>query len=417
MNFYLNIDNTMIINNKNLLNDDIKNINTKLSLKKINISNNIIFKKYNTIVSSEKTKIDELENNENWDKMKKIGNPYELVYTTYNKKRKNDSISQYIPISRSYFKMWEIYYKFNFFKYFNKYDSHIYGHLAEGPGGFMEASYNYKCKITNRNTINDVFYGITLKPTNDYIPDFSKVKKMSNGNIKIEYGNLYILDDVKKFINKFNTNKAFIVTADGGFDYSHNFNGQEINSCQIIYSECVIALNILKSKGCFVCKVFDIFSLSMLQIVYLLTMCFEVVNIYKPETSRPANSEKYLVCLYYKDNLTTLMKNNLLNVIEEWNGIASTLNETESIIFDNFKIGKEFIHKMDEYNKKYIDMQIFYLNKTIELAKNKIEKEQYYNIIQTQVINAIEWCQKYEIPVNKNSIYYIKNVNAFDKIR
>jgi cap1 methyltransferase len=414
MNFCLKIDNTMINNNISVSND-INSINTNISLKKININHNIIFKEYNKIVSSEKTKIDELENCENWDKMKKIGNPYELVYTTYNKKRKNDSISQYIPISRSYFKMWEIYYKFNIFKYFNKYDSHIYGHLAEGPGGFMEASYNYKCKITNKNqvntSINDIFYGITLKPTNDYIPDFSKLKKMSNGNIRIEYGNLYILNDVKKFINKFNSNKAHIVTADGGFDYSRNFNGQEINSCQIIYSECVIALNILKSKGCFVCKVFDIFSLSMLQIVYLLTICFEEVHIYKPETSRPANSEKYLVCLYYKDNLTSVMKNNLLNVIEKWNIISNTLSETESVIFNNFKISKEFIHKIDEYNKKYIDMQIYYLNKTIELAKSKIEKEQYYNIIHDQVINAINWCKKYDIPINKNSIYYIKNMD------
>jgi hypothetical protein len=28
-----------------------------------------------------------------------------------------------------------------------------------------------------------------------------------------------------------------------------NFNGQEINSCQIIYSECIVALNILKKGG------------------------------------------------------------------------------------------------------------------------------------------------------------------------
>jgi len=105
MNFCLKIDNTMINNNISVSND-INSINTNISLKKININHNIIFKEYNKIVSSEKTKIDELENCENWDKMKKIGNPYELVYTTYNKKRKNDSISQYIPISRSYFKMW-----------------------------------------------------------------------------------------------------------------------------------------------------------------------------------------------------------------------------------------------------------------------------------------------------------------------
>jgi len=417
MNFYLKIDNCNDTNDTyetKPIFDINKCIDSYTILQKIKINKNILFKKYNETISTEKTKIDELENSDNWDKMKKIGNPFELVYTTYNKKRKNDSISSYIPISRSYFKMWEIYYKFDFFKYFNKNDAHIFGHLAEGPGGFMEASYNYKCKITNKKKINDIFYGITLKAINDYIPDFNKVKKLENvniNNIKIEYGNLYILEDVKKFINKFNYNKAHIVTADGGFDYSRNFNGQEINSCQIIYSECIVALNILRPNGCFVCKVFDIFSISMLQIIYLLTICFEQVHIYKPETSRPANSEKYLVCLYYKDNLSINMRKNLLNTIEKWNSLATDLLETESIIFPHLKISKEFIHKIDEYNKKYIDNQIFYLNNTIELAKNKIQKEQYYNIIHSQVMNAISWCNKYDIPINKNSIYYVKNID------
>ena len=73
----------------------------------------------NESANIKKEKIDEIENSENWDKMKKIGNPYELIYTTYNKKRKNDSISLYIPISRSYFKLWEIFYNFDLFKHFN----------------------------------------------------------------------------------------------------------------------------------------------------------------------------------------------------------------------------------------------------------------------------------------------------------
>ena len=39
--------------------------------------------------------------------MKKRTNPYELIYTTYNK-RKKDSIAAIQPLSRSYFKILEI---------------------------------------------------------------------------------------------------------------------------------------------------------------------------------------------------------------------------------------------------------------------------------------------------------------------
>ena len=108
MNFCLKIENNFSIENYNDIKIDI-----------IKKDKNILFKDYYKKVSYEKERIDSLENTENWDKMKKIGNPFELIYTTYNKKRKNDSISNYIPISRSYFKMWEIFHNFDFFKHHN----------------------------------------------------------------------------------------------------------------------------------------------------------------------------------------------------------------------------------------------------------------------------------------------------------
>lgn len=401
MKFYLEIES-----------NNVDNIIKNLKIDVLRKDKNILFSKYYKIVSNEKEKIDKLENTENWDKMKKIGNPYELIYTTYNKKRKNDSISQHIPISRSYFKMWEIFYNFDLFKNFNMHTEHTFAHLAEGPGGFMEATYNFKSKITKKKSINDIFYGITLKPTNEYIPDFNKIKKIFNGNnnIKIEYGNLYIYDDVKNYISKFSNEKSILVTADGGFDYSSNFNGQEINSCQIIYSECIVALNILKKGGSFVCKVFDLFSYTMIQILYIVSSCFEEVYIYKPETSRPANSEKYLVCMYYKDNLSSESKNNLLKIIELWNNKTFDLTEEDSIIFKDIKVSNSFIQNLNNYNEKYMETQIYYLNSTIKLAEHKIEKDKYYEIIQNQVNNAIEWCKKYDMEINKNSIYYKKNL-------
>ena len=387
--------------------DFINNIN-KIDIYILLLNKNILYKKYYDIALVEKEKIDKLENNDNWDKMKKIGNPFELIYTTYNKKRKNDSISKYIPISRSYFKMWEIFYNFNLFKYFNMNDNFVFAHLAEGPGGFMEASYNYKMQYKT----NDLYYGITLKPTNDYIPDWNKIKKNfgDKNNIKIDYGNLYNINDINKYIQNFNDNKAYLVTADGGFDYSGDFNGQEINSCQIIYSECITAINILRKNGCFICKVFDLFSITMVQILYIITYCFEQVEIYKPETSRPANSEKYLICMYYKDNISDLLKIKLLNIIEKWSKLSSTLDSSNSIIINNIKINNLFIQKLNDYNAKYIETQMFYLNKIITLTQNKIDKDKYYEIIQTQVNNAINWCLKYNIEINKNSIYYIKNI-------
>ena len=85
----------------------------------------IFYKDLNQI----KNKID--ENNIEWDKMKKVSNPYELIYTSHQKDKYNN-IAKYNPLSRSYFKMWEMIYEFDILK--KNYESIIVACLAEGPG-------------------------------------------------------------------------------------------------------------------------------------------------------------------------------------------------------------------------------------------------------------------------------------------
>lgn len=146
--------------------------NKIIELESVTKNKIIIFKNSNNLISDKKKEIDNEEIQKYWDKMKKIGNPFELIYTSYNKKRKNDSISLYSPISRSYFKLWEIFYNFDLFNNKNKNINFV--HLAEGPGGFMEASINYS---NLRNFTNCSYWGITLKPNDEYVPDWNKLKK------------------------------------------------------------------------------------------------------------------------------------------------------------------------------------------------------------------------------------------------
>ena len=334
--------------------------------------------------------------------MKKIGNPYELIYTSYNKKRKNDSISSYSPISRSYFKLWEIYFNFNLF---NNMDKNInFVHLAEGPGGFMESSINY-CRYMNFK--NCKYWGITLKPNDEYVPDWNKLKKMfkKDNNCFIEYGDLYNYDDVTNFKNNVN-DKCHIVTADGGFDYSSDFNGQELNSSRIIYSEIAVALNMLKKNGHFIIKLFDLFSLNSIQFMQLLNNSFEKVYIFKPETSRPANSEKYIICINFLDNLSEKIKLQLLKNIQDWD---NNIDEENYVIFKNFKISNELFYNLDHFNKNYIDFQIKSINSILDIILKKMSKNEYHDTLKDQVYNAIQWCEKYNIPINENSIYYKKN--------
>ena len=94
-----------------------------------------------------------------WDYYKKITNPYEFIHTQVPNIKQ--SICKYKPLSRSFFKMIEI---INIFSFLNEKNSIKSFHLAEGPGGFIEA-FNYK-----RDNNNDKFYGMTLISDDVNIP-------------------------------------------------------------------------------------------------------------------------------------------------------------------------------------------------------------------------------------------------------
>ena len=92
-----------------------------------------------------------------WDKYKKYANEYELIHIP-NKKKTSESIALYNPLSRSYFKMVEMIYDFNLLE--TEDESFKSAHLAEGPGGFIEATYNISHKVGFKYYS---YYGITLK--------------------------------------------------------------------------------------------------------------------------------------------------------------------------------------------------------------------------------------------------------------
>lgn len=331
-----------------------------------------------------------------WDNTKKYSNNYELIYIPNKNNRKN-SISIHKPLSRSYFKLWEIIYDFNLFR--EKRDLDILC-LAEGPGGFMESIINF------RNNPKDNIYGITLKSTNKDIPGWTKsLNFLKNNNIQITYGsdntgNLYNIDNIK-YIKTFIKKKVDYITADGGFDFSIDFNKQEELSYRIIICEIVSALNILKDNGSFVCKIFDIHTNITVKIIYLLTYYFEKVYITKPCTSRPANSEKYLVCINFKgidDNVLDL----LFLYIKKWDSLKDN-------ILSFIDVPDIFFRKLFIYNNYISLLQIKNIKHTLDLIENDINNKN--DIIKDQTKIAIEWCNHYNIRINYNSKFMNKNIN------
>jgi len=61
-----------------------------------------------------------------------------------------------------------------------------------------------------------------------------------------------------------------------------------------------VASSLRRAGGHFVCKLFDVFTRFSVGLVYLMHRAFEHVALFKPVTSRPANSERFA---YYSMSL------------------------------------------------------------------------------------------------------------------
>ena len=117
-----------------------------------------------------------------WDDVKKITNPYEYIHT--NIPHTKCAISKIKPISRSFFKMIEICNNFKIFNNIKTENINSY-HLAEGPGGFIEAF------VYLRQNPKDNYYGMTLiDGTNTKVPGWKKAELFlhNNKNVHIEKG-------------------------------------------------------------------------------------------------------------------------------------------------------------------------------------------------------------------------------------
>ena len=57
--------------------------------------------------------------------------------------------------------------------------------------------------------------------------------------------------------------------------------------------------NFVFAGGHFVCKLFDVFTVYSVGLIYLMWHAFDQVSIFKPVTSRPANSERFVLNTVY----------------------------------------------------------------------------------------------------------------------
>lgn len=334
-----------------------------------------------------------------WDNYKKFTNPYEFIHTTIPSK--NKSVSKHKPLSRSYFKMIEI---MNLLKLNINDDKPLKSfHLAEGPGGFIEALLN------QRNNSNDRYIGMTIINDNDInVPGWKKsnIFLNKNKNVIIEKGSdgtgdILSIDNFNYCFEEYK-NSMDIITADGGFDFSHDFNKQEINITNLLFGQIAYAIIMQKQGGSFILKIFDTFMKHTVDLLYLLSSFYQKVYIIKPNTSRYANSEKYIVCKGFIFNNSSEYYYNIL-----YQPFCDILDNKEKYIhrFLSIDLSLFFTSKLQEYNAIFGQQQLENIYNTFAIINNKNKFEKYSNNIKNNIIKCIHWCNKFNIETYNPSIF------------
>jgi 23S rRNA U2552 (ribose-2'-O)-methylase RlmE/FtsJ len=271
-------------------------------------------------------------------------------------------------------------------------------HLAEGPGGFIEAILNV------RKNPNDSYIGITLMDDkNDpNIPAWKKtdIFLRNNKNVFIEYGadntgNILSLENLIGCKEKYKSSMEFI-TADGGFDFSIDFNKQEMNIAKLLFAQVCYAITMQKKDGCFVLKIFDCFMQHSTDILYILSSFYNKVYMMKPNTSRHANSEKYIVCkefMYSSCDSFFPYIHNAFGKMMASNDVPN-LNVSR---FLNIQIPLYYSSKVEEYNAIFGQQQIENIHYTITMLDNKHNQDKIDALVKGNIQKCIQWCTKYGV--------------------
>ena len=249
--------------------------------------------------------------------------------------------------------------------------------ICAGPGGFSEY-------VLWRKSWSAKGFGFTLKGANDFKledffaapselfePHYGKGGYDGNGDIY----NPENLMEFQNFIFESTEHKGVhLVMADGGFSVDGQENIQEILSKRLYLCQCLCALMVLRPGGNFVCKLFDVFTLFSVGIVYLMYQSFEQVALIKPVTSRPANSERYIVCRGKRADCMPVVdylweiNQRMCNI---WPGVSlSDVDILEIVPMDVIRNDDKFFSYVCDSNEKFGFQQIIGLLKIQAFTQN-----------------------------------------------
>jgi hypothetical protein len=177
-------------------------------------------------------------------------------------------------------------------------------------------------------------------------------------------GNLLNIENFEHCVKRYGESMD-LVTADGGFDFSKDFNRQEISITNLLWGQVCYAICLQKPGGNFVLKIFDIFYEHTVHILYFLAGVYEEVNVCKLKTSRIGNSEKYVVCRKFRG---IPFSKAYPFILESFSKIMYSATKLPSSGFTDFayEVTKsEIFRRFDSYSSNEVLLLDFFRNRAV----------------------------------------------------
>lgn len=335
-----------------------------------------------------------------WSIAKRRTNLYELIHTG---SRTMPGLSSHSPISRSFFKLWEILTDMGSTHLALDCDQPITAaFMAEGPGGFVESFAMWRAAAVGQDVASrDQLHCISLVSSKRSVPCW-KLGVLNRAPCSVHVhagadgtGDLYQIANIHSFVRACGgSGSCKLVTADGGFDFSNDFNAQEDNSLRLVISQVYAALLLQMPAGTLVLKLFDAASAETMWVLQSLSASYSAVRLVKPLSSRPANSERYVVCSGFRS-----VDPAVLSVLQLAVSTGSTSPISAQALASPPSI--RFLSAVIDYNAVHIAHQTACIARTVVLASRSRGSDAgaVAQLLRLQLAHSMRWCHKYGIHV------------------
>lgn len=152
---------------------------------------------------------------------------------------------------------------------------------------------------------------------------------------------------------------------------------------------------ILNSKKTYnsIIKIGTLFTQIDVDCIYILSLCFNEVYIYKPAASSAVLTDKYVVCKDFKLYNTDSLKSIFNQILCE----LKMIQNIEHFSLYTKQISSNYINTLVEANSVIGQQQLEAMNNTITLIEQGNKKEKIEALKKQQAIKCAEWIKKFGV--------------------